>query len=171
MVDTAMFHSGVNRAPVAMAREVLSEYWNGKLPVNPGEIARNMGIHLVPMNNFGYPYSGHYRGMVDGVPLIEYNNTESPERRRFTVAHEIGHHVLEHGPRPRGDLPANFRAGTQDPRERAANQFAAELLMPAEALRTLVTSGKFRTVDELAAAFAVSKIAMGYRLTNLRLSV
>ncbi|HEY0871735.1 MAG TPA: ImmA/IrrE family metallo-endopeptidase, partial [Acidothermaceae bacterium] len=51
--------------------------------------------------------------------------------------------------------------------ERAANDFAANLLMPAAVVRTEFT--KTADVNELADLFDVSPAAMGFRLTNLRL--
>ena len=98
----------------------------------------------------------------------------SPARRRFTIAHEIGHWVCQvragrgepihcridpvgaaaTGPRPSGDA-----------REREANVFAAELLMPAALLRAAVAAGT--ALDALAAGFGVSPPAMAWRLYNL----
>lgn len=103
-------------------------------------------------------------------PAIYFNASDSLVRRRFTVAHELGHMVLGHRDAPR-DGPDAFRSGTRDPIERAANQFAAELLMPAEAVRRAVVSGRFASLEELASAFRVSPAAMNYRVTNLQLSV
>mgnify|MGYP001809851356 CR=1 FL=1 len=42
--------------------------------------------------------------------------------------------------------------------------------MPEDAVHKVALSGSFRTVEEIADAFKVSAAAMGYRLTNLRLS-
>lgn len=144
--------------------------WDGDLPVNPGEIANNLGLRVVPCGGPGksYPYSGYFYRDAEGNGVVEYNRGDSPVRRRFTVAHEIGHFVLGHQDSPRDD-PDNYRTSVQSPQERAANQFAAELLMPAEELRKLVQSGQVRSIDELAGFFGVSKVAMGYRLANLEL--
>lgn len=51
-------------------------------------------------------------------------------RRRFTAAHELGHAIL-HGGRIHVDEKIDA-ANIDDPQEREANQFAAELLMPAD---------------------------------------
>lgn len=158
--------------PVAAARTVLADYWDGSLPVDPGEIARAMGVRVEGMGSADEPaaFSGFFtrRDPLHGWPVIKYSRTDSSVRRRFTVAHELGHFVLGHGDRPRDDAKS-FGVNVTDPQERAANRFAAELLMPAAALRRLVGTATLSSIEELAQAFAVSKVAMGYRLSNLQL--
>lgn len=159
------------RSPAQVAREVLSLYWDDRLPVDPGQIAKDMGVKLYARGgpDDPYAYSGYFR-LVKGEPIIEYNATDILPRRRFTVAHELGHFVLSHEDAPR-DKPESFGSLVSDVRERAANQFAAELLMPREWVRDIVLSGRMSSVQELADAFAVSKVAMAYRLANLELKL
>ena len=57
------------------------------------------------------------------------------ERRRFSIAHEVGHYLLHAGQVPAGVFcrAADLRPDPESPerlREREANRFAAELLMP-----------------------------------------
>ncbi|MCK9195010.1 MAG: ImmA/IrrE family metallo-endopeptidase, partial [Nevskia sp.] len=87
---------------------------------------------------------------------------------RFTIAHELGHHFLEHGERKR-DTPSEFSASTFDFVEAAANRFAADLLMPATAVTWLVENKGYVSIEALAREFLVSEVAMRYRLKNLRL--
>lgn len=148
------------------AAEVLRQHWNGRLPVQPGVVARSMGLTLIQKGGAGYRYSGHYRA----PSIIEYNSDEPIVRQRFTVAHELGHHVLGHADAPR-DEPAAFGASVASPDEREANQFAAALLMPANAVRLLVEGGRYGSIDEIAKEFGVSRAAMIYRIKNLGLSV
>ena len=64
-------------------------------------------------------------------PVILYNDTELPQRIRFTVAHELGHLVLGHV-RPGEHTRQNREPQPGDsPMEQAANRFAADLLAPA----------------------------------------
>ena len=60
-------------------------------------------------------------------------------QQRFTIAHELGHHLLEHRDRFYVDLSANPQDGDppeyQSRHERDANEFAADVLMPAALLR------------------------------------
>jgi hypothetical protein len=99
----------------------------------------------------------------------------NPARRRFTIAHEIGHWVCQVGAgrgeafhcRIASSAAADAEAGRPfgDAREREANVFAAELLMPEDLIRRALA----RRVphDDLARRFDVSPPAMAWRLYNL----
>ncbi|MDA0161813.1 ImmA/IrrE family metallo-endopeptidase [Solirubrobacter ginsenosidimutans] len=82
--------------------------------------------------------------------LIVANASKLPQRQRFTVAHELGHHELHRfrGPQQLVDLDvgSDRRAdGTKDLDEVAANSFAAHLLLPAGAIRQAL--GDVRNTD------------------------
>jgi hypothetical protein len=97
------------------------------------------------------------------------NATESPERRRFTLAHEVGHwvcQVLEGRGAPIMCRADEVGVGEGRALEREANVFAAELLMPEE----LVGERFDGTVAGTALNFAVSEEAMGWRLYNVGLT-
>jgi Zn-dependent peptidase ImmA (M78 family) len=148
------------------ARDVLQAHWDGKLPVNPVEIARRMGVMVE-----GDPFmvgSGYYRANHQGRPHISYNSLEPAVRQRFTVAHEIGHFVHGDEDAPRDTLES-FNAKSREPREIAANKFAAALLMPAEMVKFLVREQRMTDLSSLAKKFGVSTAAMKFRLTNLGL--
>lgn len=150
------------------AQELLSRCWDRQLPIDPVKIATAVGVLVYGRggwDDLNYPYSGYYR-KYDGVPSIEYNVSEPPVRQRFTVAHELGHFALGHEDAPRD--AGNFQS-SGDPRERQANKFAAELLMPASLVIHYYQSGVANSVEALANMFGVSKDAMGYRLINLGL--
>jgi Zn-dependent peptidase ImmA (M78 family) len=92
--------------------------------------------------------------------LIQVNANDAPTRRRFTLAHEVGHWVCQ-VQQGRG-APVMCRAADVAPDaeralEREANIFAAELLMPEDAV--LAAAG------DMAAAvrFGVSGEAMRWR--------
>lgn len=97
----------------------------------------------------------------------------SPERRRFTIAHEVGHWVLH---AKRGDVgdfqrfcrPVDLRAGEDHSQEveQEANRFAAELLMPEKILNARAGACGFN-LPLLASEFEVSVPALELRLTLL----
>ncbi len=103
---------------------------------------------------------------------ISYNTNGTPERQRFTKAHELGHYII-HSQRQN-----EFRCGRaaivekdtgETNIEAQANQFASYLLMPAKHIsprinNTLVT---FDLVSELAGFYGVSFEAMCIRLVEL----
>lgn len=102
-----------------------------------------------------------------------------PERRRFTVGHELGHYLMPLHI-PDGD---GFRCSAADMRkeeqpasrgrpawEAEANAFALELLMPAKDFNRRLTSARGASIEvivSLAHDFGVSKLACGYRLMRL----
>lgn len=103
--------------------------------------------------------------------MFIYTNADEPSyRQRFTIAHEIGHYVLNHIP-DNGDKNFIMRDEVStkgnDPKEVAANKFAAELLMPEELIRKLHKEG--RSPREIALGLKVSITAINNRLDNLKL--
>lgn len=88
-------------------------------------------------------------------------------RMNFTLAHEIGHHIL-HQDFPAETFFRNTSIYSDDQREVEANKFAAGLIMP----RSIVEHYYQYTQDirSLARLFAVSETAMTYRIKNLGLS-
>lgn len=91
------------------------------------------------------------------VPVIVVNSMQWHERQRFTLAHELGHMVLE------------VSNGLDE--ERAAHRFASAFLMPDEALWAEI--GKHRTsvgweeLFRLKEMFGVSVQALAYRCKDL----
>lgn len=149
--------------PIGVAQWYLDRYWNRQLPVDPVAIAQAAGVRVFQNPNLA-PLSGCFYD-EDG-PVIEFNGREPLVRQRFTVAHELGHHALGHGPRFR-DPSENFSLTAYDSKEVAANQFAAELLMPADVINHLIMKRKITDFDRLAALFNTSGVAMQFRLKNL----
>ncbi len=80
-------------------------------------------------------------------------------RRRFTIAHEIGHLFLGHV------CSGNDEGGSHN--EREADIFAAELLMPKAILKK--DYGKSPDVPTLAQLYRVSGEALSIQLMNARL--
>ncbi len=112
---------------------------------------------------------------------IVVNSRHAPVRRRFTVAHEIGHYQLHR--RGRADTPVfidrtvyhrkDSADGMEHRMELEANAYAAGLLMPEVLLDEYLEKHlrldleKSADVKMLAEEFEVSRPAMEYRLKNL----
>ena len=115
--------------------------------------------------------------MKNGKPFIRFNNSEGQKRRRFTIAHELGHYVLHREGTPlfvdKKNEKTLYRNSTSSSgevkREREANAFAASLLMPeafiSDEMRN-IPLGK-NPITHLANVFNVSEQAMSFRLSNL----
>lgn len=100
----------------------------------------------------------------DGWSIFLPTST-SPARDTFTIAHELGHIFLEHKLNQDDEI---FRKVELDDIERAANAFAAELLMP----KTLFKD-KFEEfgndIARVAKFFGVSQAAAMVRMSILGL--
>lgn len=146
------------------ARVLLDKYWDSTIPVDPEHIAREMGAQVV------YDADGGSSGDIsfdDGEVVIRINGHKSEVRRRFTIAHEIGHWVFEHGNSHRDDTTTISDPDCDLPESRA-NRFAACLLMPADPLAGLACEGR-HSVEYLAEIFKVHPNAMAARLKQLRI--
>jgi hypothetical protein len=98
--------------------------------------------------------------------LIVLNSTEPAVRRRFSLMHEFKH-ILDHGIAERAYASTTWLS-SDDRVERAADYFAASLLMPRRLVKRRFYQG-LSDPSELAAEFGVSPQAMRYRLEQLRL--
>ena len=93
----------------------------------------------------------------DVILVVVFNPKDYGERQRFTLAHELGHQILQ--PHPRIN------------EEKAAHRFASAFLMPAETLRARI--GKHRKnislgeLRDLKLIFGVSIQALTYRCKDL----
>ncbi|MBU9358787.1 ImmA/IrrE family metallo-endopeptidase [Burkholderia multivorans] len=150
--------------PARIAQSYLEQFWNQQLPVDPVAIAQAAQIRVFMNPEMGGLAGCYYED--NGVPTIEYNGNDPLVRQRFTIAHEVGHHALRHGPRFR-DSTESFSLGNYDPVEAAANKFAAELLMPAAVVNAMIRAHDITNLEQLAAIFNTSSVAMKYRLKNL----
>jgi Zn-dependent peptidase ImmA (M78 family) len=135
---------------------LLSRFEVSAPPVDVRHIVRKLGIELIEK-----PYSkwsGVVKGLESGEAVMMVNASDTEQRRRFTMAHELGHLLLH-------PLGVMFRDhGPATPQELEANQFAGELLIPEDLLRR--HAGRY-SVGALAALFDVSTSCMQIRLEKL----
>jgi Zn-dependent peptidase ImmA (M78 family) len=129
-----------------------------------------LGLHVVEVEDL--EVSGLLLPEARAIWLNAAEARESPGRRRFTLAHEIGHWIC-HCPAGAPPPPILCRPGQVggqggDPLEREANVFAAELLMPSATVKAAVARGA--SAPALADELGVSEIALGWRLYNLGLA-
>jgi len=158
-----------------VARALLAECEIASPPVDVYAIADYLGITVVNLV-IGNDVSGMLIRDAE-VLTVGLHHSHSARRKRFTLAHEIGHLKLHRG-RPLivdSTVRVNMRDATSaratDREEMEANRFAAALLMPEDlvisAVDALDSSNPKTLQQELAKSFDVSTEAMGYRLINL----
>lgn len=154
---------------------------NPRLPINIDKIIKHQGLNIVPYDEDG----------VSGILMIEQNSAtigyakhESPQRQRFTKAHELGHFMLHRG----GNLfidrdfktmyrPSSTNAPSTEWQEWEANEFAACILMPEhlvnEEMKKIqidyADDSTTSWIEQLAKKFGVSVSAMSIRISRLGL--
>lgn len=146
-------------------------------PVPVEEIAKWRGVRLVYR-----PLNRELSGMIfirEGTPIVGINSLHHPNRRRFTIAHELAHYELHrnsiddqvHVDKKFSVLMRNSSSASGTDRiEIDANMFAAELLMPMYLLNPLL--GRYDIDDDgpllrLSRMFRVSRQALEYRIRQL----
>lgn len=151
------------------ARIVLSTYNLKNLPIDVMEIAKTMGYDVYDATFKKDGLSGGIKFKTDTERGQIYCAKYDPfARRRFTIAHEIGHSIMHRDNYEEGMLETidMFRnAKDHSAEEIEANAFAAELLMPADMVRK--EWARWGSTEILADVFFVSLSAISYRLYNL----
>jgi Zn-dependent peptidase ImmA (M78 family) len=145
-----------------------------ELPVDLGKVARRLGIE-VHEREFVEEVDGLYLRIEGAPPVIAVNTSylRPPVRRRFTIAHEIGHHLLANRIASTGRLFFFDAVKTRRTiMERACDRFAVLLLMPEDLVRRHFEELRYnpaRRVGIMAERFGVSGWAMRRRLRELGL--
>ena len=143
--DALRHHWGLGHEPIPNLVELLE--------------ARGIKIFAFPLGSLGGLAARARRPGLPPIPFVVVNERDWGERQRFTIAHELGHIIL--------DVASDIDA------ERVAHRFAGALLLPAEALWLEV--GKRRStipLGELVAlkhVFGVSIQALTYRCRELHI--
>jgi Zn-dependent peptidase ImmA (M78 family) len=156
------------------AKNVLNAFWDGNLPVKIENIASDLGVKIDCLKSSNPEHIGlsGLAEITDKERIIYFNRNESINRQRFTLAHEIGHHVLNHvtseNPKRRDDV-GTFSSNTNQLEEQEANNFSAQLLMPEDGVKFLLFRKGITNIPQLASQFQVSEAAMYYRLKNMGL--
>ncbi len=145
-------------------------------PINIEEIVRNEKINIIE-HEFNDEASG-ILVISDENITIGIDKNSGNERKRFTIAHELGHYVL-HNERSNMFVDKVFfrkksdgYTSKEEKIEIEANYFAANILMPEKLIFQAISNltcdlYEDETVSKLAKDFNVSSSAMLYRLINL----
>ncbi len=159
------------------AQAILKRHGLETLPIDPVKLANQEGI-TVSNATFTHELISGMIGKREGVTTMLVKQADIPQRKRFTIAHELGHyflHLAQSGEYMDTEINL-FREETRraaaegelDEKEVQANQFAAALLMPAQDVAYLYS--KINDATQLAQLFNVSKAAMAKRLKQLELT-
>lgn len=154
-------------------------------PVDVAQICYNLGIRLMPFDfkpieeeiKNEVEDKGNILGAVvvnnDDLAIL-YRENDTVNRRRFTIAHELGHACCHMKPIEENHIEFRTDANSSNAREIAANIFAGKLLIPEKILNRLINNSKVVSENNLRALsdlFMVSENVMRKRLEFLKIKV
>lgn len=157
---------------ISKAYTILNELNIDTMPVDVENIANKLNCEIHRINPISLPddfpcdrtnFAGAIIKDDDGKNHILVNIYDSYERQRFTIAHELGHLLLDKSE----TIDCRESIFSNDIKELKANEFAGSLLMPKEWLEEVLKIVDDN--DKLANIFQVSRQAIEVRRRNLGL--
>lgn len=161
-------------SPETLLAAILKHHPDLRAPVDVEAVARSAGVTAFR----DLDVEGFTSAMMADIDktrgVILCSPTFSPQRRRFAIAHQLGHFLIkaQRGDRQctGRDLSENRRDTPHRKEEMQANRFAASLLMPKPSFVALVDSlGKpgVAHLPKIAAAYDVTLEAAASRYVDL----
>lgn len=148
------------------APEYIANYTRRLLKVNVDEPIKNIfsiletaGIIIYEIND-DEKFDGVSFITDKGNPIIIVNKNFSNDRKRFTIAHELGH-ILMHNEN-------NFPISSYRDKEKEANQFASEFLMPENYIKNSLRNLKLSEVGNLKNYWLTSMSSIIRRAKDLK---
>lgn len=169
LTDSEMKSVSLSAEEISSAGEMwkfAKDHGINELPIDLEKLVEKLGI-LLEKKSLDDEVSGElYRDQEEGNWVIVVNSNQTEARKRFTIAHELGHYVLHRNESDVFEDEIFFRSGEKDLSEYQADNFAAELLMPKELFAGALNE-KGCTIETLAKKFGVSYVATRIRLNNI----
>lgn len=144
-----------------MSWEILVKENIKELPVNIVELCHKLGIAVKYYDKLEQGNDGKCT-VINKQPIILVRQECNRQRKRFTIAHELGHILLGHV--GKYELVNREISPTDNPIEQEANVFASRLLAPACVLWGL----KVNSADEIAQICDISPTAAEYRWQRMK---
>lgn len=151
---------------VKLARQAVKISGQNSYPIKIKDIVLGLTRlgHKITVN--GVPLSEGFSGQIIQISDktgILYNQNDSEHRQRFTVAHELGHFMMNHSMGVSREEIINLKNKLKI--EKEANIFAAELLMPKQLIIDTQKNNKYKP-QELANIFNVSELALWFKIES-----
>ena len=147
------------------------DLYNIQIPIeNINDVVTTLGGRVEETMDIDTMFDGSIRKQDDGF-IIYISPFQSSERKKFTIAHELGHLFLHMGYKISSELwdkqkNATYYRSGDSLMEYQANEFAAALLMPKEIYKKIMDQytieNKVET-DKVADYFGVSVSAASNR--------
>ena len=172
-------------SPAAAAWDILRDLNIQNFPIDPRQIATRLGI-VIWERELPVTCDGCLMRVGNMWGILINTRIRSESRRNFTIAHEIGHYLLERNTVDSCSLDERLNSviaeqdedSEQNPTtkqayiksERRANEFAAELLMPTPiflADSSAHTQVGLPAISKLATQYGTSLTSTGIHYTRL----
>ena len=150
----------------AEALRIWQTLGESKIPVDLNTILDCMVIQILETDlppEIGAKSDGVTQTDKNGNCTIMYKKDVSSERKRFTIAHELGHIALEHL-----SFDGSSSQCSRNSQEKEANAFAGALLVPSKDLKTFMKKGD-KSFKEIITRYRVSKDVASIAITDNRL--
>jgi len=138
------------------AFEVWKNLARSNIPVVLNDIVKALAITTKEED---LSLDGFSRMDNEGVCFIMYKRNSAIVRKRFTVAHEIGHILLEHI-----SFGEDTSQHSNKSQEQEANAFARELLVPSKDLKSFMKN-KDKTIEDVMSHYKVSNYVASFAIT------
>lgn len=136
-----------------LANQVRDQWHLGYDPIpDLINIFEERGIKVFEIDNEQYPKIDGLYAKVNEIPVIVVGNQRPGDRQRFTLAHELGHLLLDNRLTAKMDI------------ERCCNRFAGTFLLPKQSLINVL--GKHRNFIELR-ELSLLKQEFGISMTSI----
>lgn len=122
------------------------------------DIAEYLGFQIEFLDSL----SDHHSAIIYPEDmLIGLNGRHHPHRQRFSLGHELGHHLLKH--------PPEFDVSPEEAKicNKEADEFSGELLVPLNALKHALNHTT--AISELSNLFNVSQEVLTIKILNQNL--
>jgi len=134
-------------------------------PLEVEELTKSLGIEV----RFE-ELKGDISGILqknDDKWVMRVNKKHPHRRRRYTIAHELGHYFLHRHQESYFEDVIFFRGLEPTRTEWQANEFASEILMPESEFAKAIDDDGITSIEELSDRFKVSSMAIRVRAKQL----
>ena len=143
-----------------LAEDVRSQWGFGFMPIiDLMDMFEERGIKVFEISHEHYPKLDGLCAVVNGMPVIVVSDHRPADRQRFTLAHELGHLLLDYRLAPEMDI------------EDCCNRFAGAFLLPKKALINILgehrNSIEPRELSLLKQEFGISMTGILHRAEDI----
>lgn len=160
--------------------EILKEVTDCSIPIDLDMILEKLGVIKIATSFDDLEKTiGKKPGSISGLVIsnekdvgIYYKRDAELVKKRFTIAHELGHCCLHESLLRNNyiEMLCDDEEQILNSEEKEANDFASQLLIPEEQLRIIHSKLVLPSLNKLSEIFEVPKILMIQRLTELKMT-